>query len=308
MREKKRITDKVLLRGYEKQYKNIKLLQGRIFTNYDRSNFYENESGILKNLKNLNLSSSYEYNPLDSVHSIKPLLGSSDAEMNSNAKLVNTQTASMLDSSENVNSYSESTSSIHNKTNKYTNNHNVSGYIECRVDVELQKYADCYSKAMKKTRVESSPSDRTANFFLICGLAFAICTIRIWYENTQAYLPNILMILLNFVAFFYTVIAIKTDVYQRFEMWLTKCKIEQIYKDELISDCKKMTTRWIRLIAILIFSLFGVLANKGHIDMFNDLITIAALTISLISPWISDKCISFMEKCTKNNRSFLLFN
>lgn len=64
MREKKRITDKVLLRGYEKQYKNIKLLQGRIFTNYDRSNFYENESGILKNLKDLNLSSSYEYNPL----------------------------------------------------------------------------------------------------------------------------------------------------------------------------------------------------------------------------------------------------
>lgn len=302
MREKKRVTDKALLQGNERQYKNLRKQQGHVFTQFERDTILADERRILKDIGTI--TKSFELN--DYSQSTKNI-GKGKSETNSDVIETNSKPSSavaLLENQGNDNSDENYDNSAIIKDVEYDSNQNISGFVDLQADNELNRNAESYEKAMRKAKCESANSEQDKIVAFIFAFVLVVCFIRIWYEKTNDSLPHIIMIGLNLFAIVFTLLTICKDINKQFVKWISKNRIESFYKEFLIHECKRFTRMHFVYSMLFILVVFLLGAYKGYTDMVNDLITILALAISMSCQWITGKYVYYMESHAKSNITF----
>ena len=84
--------------------------------------------------------------------------------------------------------------------------------------------------------------------------------------------------------------------------WVDSARIKRHYKELLKQDCKKSTRRRLWSIVGLLAIIFVVGSYYGLFDLFNDLLTILALAVSISSSWIVQTWACHIETLAQNNR------
>lgn len=299
MKQKELFTSSVLLQNRKKQYNDLQQEKQHAFTEYEKRKVREIEQKIFKELFPSNEQTPYPDSFQPCVTFDERTASSDTTAVKENPKSIISSTSIIVESNRKTASYVDGYPSSFNLDEKFTRNLNCSRFD---IQTKLEKEAFEYSGAMADSSVVSPSNAENKVFsFIVCFFIITV-GIRGWYELSSNVLPAFIMVGLNFFALYFTFFSVKTDVDGKVNAWVDSARIKRHYKELLKQDCKKSTRRRLWSIVGLLAIIFVVGSYYGLFDLFNDLLTILALAVSISSSWIVQKWACHIETLAQNNR------